>query len=743
MFDTFFANLEDPMATPLHRAALLGNLGEVQALLAAEPGTCKAVDSHGWTALHWAAAAGQPQCVPLLVRAGASLEARGDESHTPWMAKLRLPAAAGRPADLAFDPFNSHDSKATEGATPLHVAAAMGHVECVRQLLHLQACPAAANSLGFTALHLATACNQLETLRELVRGGADAAAESGTRFSPCHVAAACDSLECLRELIRLGLGSCIQAPASDSWTPLHYAAAAGAAGSVQVLLAAGADVEGKPVESMRPLHVAALFGHTEVARVLIAAGADIEAQGIAGTALHFAALWGHIETALALVAAGADMEAVGPSGGQGSRTPLLEATAYGNVDFVSALAAAGADVKAQTGNGCTRLHWFAVWVADTKAEDAVPRLQVLLDAGAIMDLVCSHQPTPVDILLVMGGGPPKCNLPACVPELIRLMAAAGCPVSAPLTMRDGTSGIAAVMCWLRSLALDDWAAQWPATLSGTVVDIGVALLQSAAAEAGMGSTDDGLILIKLAMATGSTPLVLASLDLLPEDFPSLTIMILASMFFMGALKALPNPGWGAWGERHRQVVHHYCGMAEALLAAGCAPPRTSSGQDISRELFQLPGWAAPHLRELLQVVTSGQRWSPGEAHRAFPPAFCAATRALLLANHRGLATPVAPGSGDTTEPQQMVDRPPGGTRARVQLPQGVVLLILAKAAHPPAAWVPQLQPGGHAPRSRAGVGCWKLGVALAAAATAAQLAMAAVTRAAGVAVAYMRRRWVR
>ncbi|GAB4821643.1 hypothetical protein N2152v2_008689 [Parachlorella kessleri] len=681
---SFFANLDDPMATPLHWAALRGNLGEVQALLNADPGACKAVDSHGWTALHWAVGAGQADCAAWLVRAGASLEARGSESHTPWVSKLR-PPAAGRAADLALGPFNRQDSKATKGATPLHIAAAMGHVECICQLLQLQACPEAANSLGFTALRLAAACNHLQALRALVRGGADTTVGDGTRLSPCHVAAACGSLECLQELIRLGLRSGILALAIDGRTPLHCATEAGAVDSVRELLAAGANVEGKPVKGTRPLHVAAMFGHTEVARVLIMAGADIEARGIVGTPLHFAAVEGHIETALALVAAGADVEAASPSDGLGSRTPIQQAAACGKVDVVTALAAAGADINAQNENGWNCLHHFLAWVAQSKAEDAVPRLQQLLDAGAVM-------------------------------------ATCGCRMTGPLTFRDGTPGLETLNYWLSGLTPDDWAAQWPAKLNSTMVDIGVALLQSAGAEAGMESIEDAFSFVKHAMAAGSTPLVLAALGLLPEDSLDDAIIVLASLIFKVAMKALPNPGWGGWGERHRQVVHHYCDMAEALLAAGCAPLQTTTGWE-ALESLDLPG-------ELVQMVASGQRWSPDEAHHAFPPAFRAATRALLLANHRGLATPAAPGSEDTAEPGQKGVGTSLDTGERVRLPPGVVLLILDKAAHPPAAWVPQLQPGSHAPRPRVRLSTWKLGLAVA--------ALAATT--AGLAVVYMRGR---
>ena len=74
---------------------------------------------------------------------------------------------------------------------------------------------------------------------------------------------------------------------------------------------------------------------------------------------------------------------------------------------------------------------------------------------------------------------------------------------------------------------------------------------------------------------------------------------------------------------------------------------------------------------------------------------------LLLANHRGLAAPLGSAChgkfSDSGLPKSSERIQEGDTRActhtRVHLPPEVVLLILNKAAHPPTAWVPQLQPG--------------------------------------------------
>ncbi|GAB4821637.1 hypothetical protein N2152v2_008683 [Parachlorella kessleri] len=218
---SLFANFGDPTATPLHWAALRGNLDQVQALLAAEPGSVANTDNYGWTSLHWAAAAGQARCIPLLLRAGASLETRGCESHTPWVVKLakvfyfdspaiqteaNALAAAGfvEKAQTLRELLALPDAKATAGATPLHVAAGMGAVDCIRCPVQPGAQLEATNSLGHTALHLAAICIHVPALRALLQAGADVRAGDGHNNTPVHLAAGGGAAACMRWLLAAG-----------------------------------------------------------------------------------------------------------------------------------------------------------------------------------------------------------------------------------------------------------------------------------------------------------------------------------------------------------------------------------------------------------------------------------------------------------------------------------------------------------------------------------------------------------
>ncbi|GAB4821638.1 hypothetical protein N2152v2_008684 [Parachlorella kessleri] len=567
---SFFANLDDTQATPLHWAAVQGNLDEVQSLLAAEPGSVAVSDGHGWTALHWAAGAGQAECVAALVRAGASLEARGSELHTPWVAKLGDimpfdgPATQAEVDNLAATGFveEAHrlreaiaqpDPKATAGATPLHVAAGMGAVGCLCRLLQLGAQLEAANSLGLTALHLAAACNHVSALQALVQAGADFQACDSKNTTPLHVAAGLDSLECLQELIRLG--AVIDARGAQRMTPLHLAASEGATACVKELLAAGADIEAAATCGVRPLDAAAMAGMPEVVRILIDAGANVHATDEHGhTPLHHAAASGCVDAALALVSAGADVEAATTQPFE-SKTPIQLAAGLGNMAMVSALAEAGADINRRSGYGLTCLHLFLGWAGMGRVPEAPKRLQQLLDLGASVELASATWPTPVDEMLLLIDNPKNCKLPTCVPELIRAMAAAGCSVSTTRHTQEGELQVNSIISWFNRLGS---SFDWPPSLSSSAVD-------------------------------------------------------------------------GAWGEKHQRLVQHFCDMAEALLAIGCPPVKLCvSGSDraalpgaepTSRPRttwpVDLPQWAAPHLREVVPLAASGLRWSL-RTHRAFP-----------------------------------------------------------------------------------------------------------------------------
>ena len=104
--------------TPLHRAALEGNLDAITTLLNAGANP-NARNKDGITSLHWAAIGGSPDAITTLLDAGANLKARNED-----------------------------------GLTSLHGAALQGHADAITTLLDAGADPNARAEGDLTPLDL-------------------------------------------------------------------------------------------------------------------------------------------------------------------------------------------------------------------------------------------------------------------------------------------------------------------------------------------------------------------------------------------------------------------------------------------------------------------------------------------------------------------------------------------------------------------------------------------------------------
>ena len=160
--------------TPLHMAASCGR-GEVALTLITEFGcdanlpnnngytslhrACQyeyasvlATIKHGDTPLHIAASRGHDECVEALLQLDAPIMQRNAAGKTA----LHLAIESGRSSIVRI--FIKHASvfaTTEDDDTPLHIAAARGHGECVEALLQLDAPIMQRNAAGKTVLHLA------------------------------------------------------------------------------------------------------------------------------------------------------------------------------------------------------------------------------------------------------------------------------------------------------------------------------------------------------------------------------------------------------------------------------------------------------------------------------------------------------------------------------------------------------------------------------------------------------------
>ncbi|XP_014673121.1 PREDICTED: transient receptor potential cation channel subfamily A member 1 homolog [Priapulus caudatus] len=256
-------------STPLHFAAMRGNLEAAVDLIQFAHIDIEAVDKQESTALHLACVYDHVIVVEALLSAGAKLRA------------------------LTFDK-----------RTPLHLAAVEGHTLIMQMLLE-----AGHNTEGWaivsqmvtdqdsedsTALHLAIDGGSYDICEILLQNGADVNTHRNHYNRPLHLAAHFGNLPIVKLLLQHN--AVIDTMNDTRETPLHRAAANNHGDVVVYLITNGARIEHKNTDNFTPLLTAASLGHTEAIQQLLEYKANIAAvDKNEKSAVYWAAQGNHLE----------------------------------------------------------------------------------------------------------------------------------------------------------------------------------------------------------------------------------------------------------------------------------------------------------------------------------------------------------------------------------------------------------------------------------------------------------------
>eukprot|EP00435_Cladocopium_sp_Y103_P029712 s982_g7.t1 len=240
--------------------------------------------------------------------------------------------------------------------TPLHMAAWMGQVECVRLLLEAGVEPDSAMASFLygditTPLHAAADLGQTEVIRLLVAAGARLEKTTAHGSSPLHLASAGGHVAAVRLLLELGEEGDIDRGDGIGATALHAAIGQNRVEVVQLLLQMGANTKQEmdgPAGGDGPtaLHMAAALGHLEILQLLLDHGDPLEKRSSSSgqTPLHAAAFAGQLSAVQFLVEAKADARKTTVDG----RTPLCLASEMDFEEVVNFLQPGAVKRKAKT-----------------------------------------------------------------------------------------------------------------------------------------------------------------------------------------------------------------------------------------------------------------------------------------------------------------------------------------------------------------------------------------------------------
>ena len=267
------------------------------------------------------------------------------------------------------------DAKNAKGATPLHFAAKRGSVRAVQSLIVNKANVNAYDGLGFSPLYYATQERKLPVIRCLLENGAHILKEGSDKsITSLHIAALNGDLAALECMFQIkGHQDCISS-SHDCWmSPLHCAAESGSVAVIDFLIQSGEAVSVRDKNGDTPLLIAAWRGKLDALKCLLGHGASLaEENKDKQQALHCAAEGGHVKVLNFLIDQRLDVNSCGSL--VGMQPPVISAFLNGHVKATEVLLSRGA-----------RINGLSDRMGHAGKSGSVAMLKVLLKHGAAIN----------------------------------------------------------------------------------------------------------------------------------------------------------------------------------------------------------------------------------------------------------------------------------------------------------------------------------------------------------------------
>jgi ankyrin repeat protein len=343
-------------------AVTAGDIAQVQKLLDEKIDVNYAEPMFGNTPLHQAVYKANTKLIELLLKAGATIDARD-----------------------------------ANGRTPLSAAVMDGRASVVKQLIKSGANPNISDGYGDIALAEAVSLGRNAVVDVLLQSGADPNKSTDRSPAPILWAVQVGTPALVKKLIAAGAdpNATLRQPRSIHFdgfavgtTALMFAARDGSKDIVKLLLEEGADPTTANSNGETAADFATKKGHKSVLELLQKSGAtvDMKSKTLHSAALLTAAEKGDLEALQSAIAAGADVNVAREDD---ESTPLIFASLNGNVESARALIAAGADVNRSTPWGLGPLRCAVV-----RGHAGVVKL--LLDSGANPNITYAPASVPAE-----------------------------------------------------------------------------------------------------------------------------------------------------------------------------------------------------------------------------------------------------------------------------------------------------------------------------------------------------------